>query len=124
ESPVDRGVLYTGADDGTIQRTRDGGQHWTNITGNVRGLPAMLNISGIAASRFAAGRVYLTVDGHFDDDYHPYIFVSENYGQTWKAITGGLPQSSVHRIREHPANPDFLVAALETGVYGSFDRGE
>jgi photosystem II stability/assembly factor-like uncharacterized protein len=123
ESPLDRNLLYTGADDGTIQRTRDGGLHWTNITENVRGLPPMLNISGIIASKFAAGRVYLTVDGHFNDDYHPYIFVSENYGQTWRPIATGLPQASVHRIREHPANPDFLVAGLEMGVWATFDRG-
>ena len=123
ESPLDRNLLYTGADDGTIQITRDGGQHWTNLTENVRGLPPRLNISGIAASKFAAGRVYLTVDGHFNDDYRPYVFASEDYGKTWRAITGGLPQTSVHRIREHPANPNFLVVGLEMGAYASFDRG-
>lgn len=123
ESPLDRKLIYTGADDGTIQRTRDGGAHWTNLTGKIPGLPAMLNISGIAPSRFAAGRVYLTADGHFNDDYHAYLFVSEDYGETWRAITNGLPQASVHRVREHPANPDVLVAGLETGAYATFDGG-
>ena len=123
DSPLDANLLYTGADDGTIQRTRDGGKHWTNLTANVTGLPPMLNISGIAASKFAAGRVYLTVDGHFNDDYHPYVFVSEDYGQTWRPIVEGLPETSVHRLRECPGNPDFLVAALEMGIYASFDRG-
>jgi hypothetical protein len=89
----------------------------------VRGLPPMLNISGITPSKFAAGRVYLTVDGHFNDDYRPYVFVSEDYGETWRAIAGGLPQASVHRLREHPRNADVLVAGLETGVYLSLDRG-
>ncbi|HEV2445165.1 MAG TPA: hypothetical protein VGS58_04565, partial [Candidatus Sulfopaludibacter sp.] len=123
ESPLDREVLYTGADDGSIHVTRDGGRHWTNLTPSVRGLPPMLNISGITASKHAAGRVYLTVDGHFSDDYHPYVFVSEDYGHTWRPIVDGLPQSSVHRLREHPANPDFLVAGTEEGAYASFDRG-
>ena len=123
ESPLDRNLLYTGSDDGTLQRTRDGGQHWTNLTANVTGLPPMLNISGIVASKHAAGRVYLTVDGHFDDRYDPFVFVSEDYGQTWRAIGAGLPQASVHRIREHPANPNLLVVGTETGVYASFDRG-
>ena len=123
ESPLDRNVLYTGADDGTVQLTRDGGQHWTNLTANIRGLPPLLNISGILASKFAAGRVYLTVDGHFNDDYRPYAFVSEDFGQNWRAIAGGLPAASVHRIREHPANPNLLVAGLEMGVYATFDRG-
>jgi photosystem II stability/assembly factor-like uncharacterized protein len=123
ESPLDRNVLYTGADDGTLQITRDGDKHWSNLTGAIAGLPPMLNVSGIVASKYAAGRVYVTVDGHFNDDYHPYIFVSEDYGRTWRGIVEGLPQTSVHRLRENPANPNLLVAGLETGVYASFDRG-
>lgn len=123
ESPLDRNLLYTGADDGTIQRTRDAGQHWTNLTANVAGLPPMLNISSLVASKHAAGRVYLTVDGHFNDDYRPYVFVSENYGQTWRSIVEGLPQASVRRIREHPSNPDILAVGTEMGLYASFDRG-
>jgi len=123
ESPLDRNVLYTGADDGSIHVTRDGGEHWSNLTDNIRGLPPMLNISGIVASKYAPGRVYLSVDGHFNDDYRPYIFASEDYGKTWRSIVSGLPQTSVHRVREHPANPNLLVAGLEMGVYASFDRG-
>ena len=123
ESPLDKNLLYTGADDGTVQMTRDGGKKWSNLTANIDGLPPRLNISGIVASKYAAGRVYVTVDGHFNDDYHPYVFVSEDYGKTWHAIVNGLPQASVHRLREHPANPNLLVAGLETGLYTSFDRG-
>jgi photosystem II stability/assembly factor-like uncharacterized protein len=123
ESPLDKNLLYTGADDGAIQITRDGGQHWNNITANVHGLPPMLNISGIVPSKYAAGRVYLTVDGHFNDDYHAYVFSSEDYGQTWRAVTSGLPQASVHRIREHPSKADLLVVGTEMGVYATFDRG-
>jgi photosystem II stability/assembly factor-like uncharacterized protein len=124
ESPIDKNILYTGADDGTIQMTRDGGLHWNNITQNVRGLPPMLNISGIVASKYAAGRAYLAVDGHFNDDYGAYVFVSEDFGQTWRAITAGLPETSVHRIREHPTKADLLVIGTEKGVYATFDRGE
>jgi photosystem II stability/assembly factor-like uncharacterized protein len=123
ESPLDQNVLYTGADDGTVEVTRDGGRKWTNLTGNLRGLPPRLNISGIVASKYSPGRVYVTADGHFDDDYHAYIFVSEDYGKNWRSITAGLPLTSVHRLREHPSNPDVLVAGLETGVFTSFDGG-
>ncbi|HWC95983.1 MAG TPA: hypothetical protein VG456_04520 [Candidatus Sulfopaludibacter sp.] len=121
ESPLDRNLLYTGADDGSLHVTRDGGAHWTALS--VRGLPPMLNISGIAPSKFAAGRVYLTVDGHFNDDYHPYVFVSEDYGRSWKPIAEGLPQTSVHRLREYPSNANLLVAGTEMGAYVSLDRG-
>jgi photosystem II stability/assembly factor-like uncharacterized protein len=124
ESPIDRNVLYAGADDGSVQMTRDGGQHWNNLTKNIRGLPPMLNISGIVASKYAAGRVYLTVDGHFNDDYHPYVFVSEDYGQSWSALANGLPDASVHRIREHPSKAELLVVGTEVGVYATFDRGK
>jgi photosystem II stability/assembly factor-like uncharacterized protein len=123
ESPIDKSVLYTGADDGAIQMTRDGGQHWSDLTKNVHGLPPMLNISGIVPSKHAAGRVYLTADGHYNDDYHAYVFVSEDYGQTWRAITAGLPGASVHRLREHPSKAELLVAGTEEGVYATFDRG-
>jgi photosystem II stability/assembly factor-like uncharacterized protein len=124
ESTLDKNVLYTGADDGTIQITRDGGQHWSNLTKNVSGLPPMLNISGIVASKYAAGRVYLTVDGHFNDDYHAYVFVSEDYGQNWRAITTGLPETSVHRIREHPSKEALLAVGTEMGAWATFDRGQ
>ncbi|HVA64720.1 MAG TPA: hypothetical protein VNF74_13425, partial [Terriglobales bacterium] len=123
ESPLDAKLLYTGADDGTLEVTRDGGAHWTDLTKNVRGLPPTTNVSGIEASRFAVGRVYASFDGHFNDDYRPYIYVSEDYGQSWRLITAGLPQTSVHRLRENPSNPDVLVAGLEEGVYASWDRG-
>lgn len=123
ESPLDREVLYAGADDGSLHGTRDGGKHWTRLAGNLRGLPPMLNISSIVASKHAAGRVYATVDGHFNDDYRPYVYVSEDYGHSWRSIVEGLPLTSVHRLREHPSNPNFLVAGLETGAYATFDRG-
>jgi photosystem II stability/assembly factor-like uncharacterized protein len=121
ESPLDRKLLYTGADDGSLFVTRDGGAHWTSLT--VPGLPPMLNISGIEPSRFSAGRVYLTVDGHFNDDYRAYVFLSEDYGKTWKPIVQGLPAASVHRIREYPSNGEFLVVGTEVGAYASLDRG-
>jgi photosystem II stability/assembly factor-like uncharacterized protein len=123
ESPLDAKVLYTGADDGTLEGTRDGGAHWTKLNQNVPGLPAMANVSGIEASRFAKGRVYATFDNHFNDDYHPYVYVSQDYGQTWKKITSGLPETAVHRIRENPRDANFLVAGLEEGVYASWDGG-
>ena len=123
ESPMDKNVLYTGTDDGTIQMTRDGGAHWNNLTQNVHGLPPMTNISGIVASKYSPGRVYLTADGHFNDDYRAYVFVSEDFGQNWRQMTEGLPETSVHRIREHFSNQDLLVVGTELGVYASFDRG-
>ncbi|MGD0309075.1 MAG: hypothetical protein ABSC02_07275, partial [Acidobacteriota bacterium] len=64
-----------------------------------------------------------TFDGHYDDDYRPYIYVSEDYGQTWRSLSAGLPETSIHRIREHPKNPRLLVLAHERGVHFSNDGG-
>ncbi len=122
ESPLDRNLLYTGADDGSIHVTRDGGAHWSDLTNSV-GLAPMTNISSIVPSKFAAGRVYLTADAHFNDDYHPYVFVSEDFGRSWTPLVEGLPVASVHRLREHPSNPAFLVVGTEMGAYATFDRG-
>jgi photosystem II stability/assembly factor-like uncharacterized protein len=123
ESPLDRNVLYTGSDDGQLQMTRDGGAHWANITSKVPGLPANTYVSSVQPSRFVAGRVYATFDGHFNDDYHPYVFVSEDYGQRWKAIAAGLPETGTHRLREDLKNPRLLFLGHEKGLHLSLDGG-
>ncbi len=91
ESPLDPRVLYTGMDDGTVQVTRNGGQTWANVTSHITGLPPQTYVSSLLPSRYVAGRVYGTFDGHFNDDYKPYVFVSDDYGQTWRSLGAGLP---------------------------------
>ncbi len=84
----------------------------------------MLNISGIAPSKFVAGRVYLTVDGHFNDDYHAYVFTSEDFGKTWQPIVTGLPPTSVRTgCGSILRTPTSLVAGTEEGAWATFDRG-
>ncbi|MGH9519464.1 MAG: WD40/YVTN/BNR-like repeat-containing protein [Terriglobales bacterium] len=127
-SALDPKLIFTGADDGTVERSRGAGgtaaADWTNLSSHFPGLPPLTNVSSIEPSRFAAGRVYATFDGHFNDDYRPYVYISDDYGDTWRPIIGGLPQTSVHRLRESLRNPDFLVLGTEQGVYASWDRGD
>jgi len=123
ESPLDAKLLYTGSDDGQISVTRDGGQKWTNLMSRVPALPPHTYVSSILPSRHAAGRVYATFDGHYDDDYHAYVYVSEDYGQTWRSITAGLPETSVHKLREHPRNARLLFLGHERGIHASIDGG-
>jgi photosystem II stability/assembly factor-like uncharacterized protein len=123
ESPLDSTLIYTGSDDGQIQVTRNGGRTWTNVTARIPGLPARTYVSTVLPSRHKASRVYATFDGHYNDDYKPYVFVSEDYGSTWKPLVAGLPETSVNRIREHPKNPRVLVLAHERGVHVSNDGG-
>jgi photosystem II stability/assembly factor-like uncharacterized protein len=123
ESPVDGQVVYAGTDDGSLQVTRDGGATWSNITARVPGLEHGMVVSAVEPSHHVAGRVYISFDGHFSDDYRPYVAVSEDYGQTWQPIVDGLPTWSVNVVREHPRTADLLFAGNEVGVYASFDRG-
>ncbi|MDB4877381.1 MAG: glycosyl hydrolase, repeat [Gemmatimonadetes bacterium] len=123
ESPVNPLVVYTGSDDGQVQLTRDGGKSWTNITSKISGVPDQTYVSTVLPSKYKAGRVYVTFDGHYSDDYKPYVFVSDDFGATWRSLSAGLPETSVNRIREHPKNEKVLILAHERGVHVSNDGG-
>ncbi len=124
ESPLNGQVLYTGTDDGQISVTRDGGASWTNVTPKIPGLPPFTFTSSVAASRFVPGRVYATFDGHFNHDDGTYVYVSEDFGQSWKLIIDGLPKTSVSRIAEDPRDAHVLVVGHARGVHFSNDGGE
>ncbi len=124
ESPVEAGVLYVGADDGTVQRSRDGGATWDDITGNLPGVPEQTYVTRIIASAHAAGRVYVTLDGHRNDDYATYVFASEDYGDGFRSLADGLPpEAALNVIREHHDNENLLAVGGEFGVHISLDRG-
>jgi len=124
ESKQSPDVLYVGTDDGNLQVTTDGGGTWTNVAGRVPGLPPRTYVSRIETSHAVAGRVYASFDGHRNDDYRPYVYVSEDRGQTWRSLAAGLPDGwSVNAVREHPRNPDLLFVGTEIGVFVSVDRG-
>ena len=103
ESSYTPDLVYVGTDDGNVQRTSDGGSTWTNLTG-FPGLPDRTYVSSVVASANRTDRVYVTFDGHFDDDYSPYVYVSEDRGESWSRITTGLPEWSVNRIRGAPSH--------------------
>lgn len=124
ESALDPQLLYAGTDDGSLHVTRDGGRTWKEVSANVPGLPPGTYVSRVVASRARDTTVYATFDGHYRDDYRAYVYMSDDYGTSWKAIDLGLPEWSVNVLVEHPANPDVLVLGNEVGVYVSIDRGE
>ncbi|HZR23403.1 MAG TPA: hypothetical protein VFA59_07450 [Vicinamibacterales bacterium] len=123
ESPLDAKVLYTGSDDGQLFVTRDGGIKWTNLTPRLSSLPDRTPVSSVLPSKHVAGRVYVTFDGHANDDYRAYVYVSDDFGQTWRSITTGLPDTSVHKLREHPRNARLLFVGHERGISVSIDGG-
>ena len=123
ESPAQVGVYYTGADDGTLSVSRNGGQTWQNITANLTGGPKGGFVSDVVPSRYAAGTVYVSVDNHLLNDYAPYIWVSTDFGATFKSIVGNLRGENVRTITEDHRNPNVLYIGTETGIFVSLDKG-
>jgi photosystem II stability/assembly factor-like uncharacterized protein len=122
ESPVEKGVIWAGTDDGLVQVTRDDGQHWTNVTSKEFGEWSLVSL--IDASPHVAGAAYVGIDRHKLDDYRPYAFKTTDYGKNWSKITTGLPDNSyVHAVKEDPKRKGLLFAGTENGIYVSFDDG-
>ncbi|MEP7380336.1 MAG: hypothetical protein ABI910_01550 [Gemmatimonadota bacterium] len=124
-SPVDANVIWTGSDDGLVHVTRDGGKSWSNVFANVPGLKPNAWIATVEASHFDAGTAYVTADHHQDDDYAPYLYMTTDYGKTWKSIRGDLPDRAwwTHVVREDPRNRNVLYTGTEAGIWASWDRG-
>lgn len=120
ESKFEFGLLYTGSDDGKVFVSQNSGSDWQDIS---EALPKDLWVSRVIASSHKKERVYLTLNGYRWDDFKPYVYLSDNYGQTWKDISSNLPLSSVNVIREDPANPAILYLGTDNGAYTSFDNG-
>ncbi len=114
-----------GTDDGNLQISKDGGITWENIIENVPGIPKLTYVSRVIASFFEEGRAYVTFDGHRNDDFKAYVFVTNDYGESWMSISSNLPEGgTVNVIREHHRNPDLLFVGTERGSYISIDRGK
>ncbi|WP_298762752.1 glycosyl hydrolase [uncultured Polaribacter sp.] len=120
ESPFQFGLIYVGSDDGYINLTKNGGGSWTKISNN---LPQNLWVSRVIASTHKKERVYATLNGYRFDDFTPYIFMSDDFGTTWKNIGNSIPTSAVNVIKEDPANENVLYVGADNGLYVSFNKG-
>lgn len=121
-SPLKRGRLWAGTDDGLIWLTRDDGKNWENVT--PPDLSPWSTVGVIDASHFDAGTAYAAVDRHRLDDNHPYIYRTRDSGKTWNLITHGLPEGEfVNVVREDPVRPGLVYAGTDWGVYVSFNDG-
>lgn len=120
ESPLRFGYLYVGTDDGLVHVTRDGGYTWTEIT---EGLPQDKWVTRVQASKHTLDRVYVSLNNYRNDDFTPYLFVSENGGDSWKSISNGLPAGAINDILEDKVQPDLLYVATDMGMFYSYNRG-
>jgi len=126
ESPKNGQLIWVGTDDGNVQITRDGGAHWSNVTGNVPGIGKASWVSWVEASRFSEGTAYLTFDRHWYGDMRPYLYRTTDYGQSWTALP--VQQSGIrgyaHVIKEDNVNPNLLFLGTEFGLWISVDGGQ
>lgn len=124
ESPVVKGVIWAGTDDGNVWVTRDGGAAWTEVDQAIPDVPKDLWVSRIVASAADVNTAYVTFDGHRSDNRDPWLFRTTDGGRTWTNLSGGLPpQQPVYVIEEDAKNPNLLFAGTETGLQVSMDRG-
>ncbi|MFP4341954.1 MAG: glycosyl hydrolase [Cyclobacteriaceae bacterium] len=123
ESPLQEGLLWAGSDDGLIHISQDGGAKWTNIT--PPDMPLEGTVNSIDPSPHQAGKATVAVYKYRDNDFHPYIFQTEDYGKSWKKITQGIPKDHFVRVvREDPEQEGLLFAGTEFGMFISFNNGK
>lgn len=124
ESPVQKGLIWAGTDDGLVHVTQNGGANWKNVTGAMPGFPEWGTVSMIEPSHFDAGTACVVVDAHRLDDMRPYLYKTTDFGQSWKRLDGNLPQDIyLHAVREDPARRGMLYLGTERGVAFTKDDG-
>jgi photosystem II stability/assembly factor-like uncharacterized protein len=127
ESPVQQGVLWAGSSDGLVHVSQDGGANWTNVTRNIPNLPPDGVVRNIDASKWDAGKAYITVELHEVGNFDPYVYRTEDFGRRWTKITDAIPRgplSYARNIREDPVRPGLLYLGTENALYVSFDDGD
>jgi len=126
ESPLEKGLIWVGANDGPIHVTRDGGKTWTEITPD--DLPPGGRVQTIEPSPHLACKAYVAVYRYLLGDWQPYIYRTTDYGKSWKRLTtgkNGIPSDYPTRvIREDPDREGLLYAGTEFGMFISFDDGD
>ena len=126
ESPRNPSIIWVGTDDGNVQVTRDGGQTWTNVAGNIEGLAPNPWVSSLEAGHFDEGTAYATFDLHTFGDMRPFVYKTTDFGKTWTAVVlpAGPVRGYAHVVKEDPVNKDLLFVGTELGLWVSLDGGK
>ncbi|QXD15853.1 hypothetical protein GQ464_002575 [Rhodocaloribacter litoris] len=123
-SPIERGVLWVGTDDGNVQLTRDGGRTWTNVVTNIRGVPEGTWVPHIEASKHNPAEAFVVFDDHRRNNWTPYVFRTRDYGRSWERL---VDENDVWGyalvVEQDPVAPNLLFLGTEFGLYVSIDGG-
>ena len=122
DSALEPGVIWAGTDDGNLQVTRDNGRTWSNVAVDVPGVPRNTWVSSVEPSRHQRGMAFATFDGHRSGDMRPYVYVTTDYGKSWRSLGAGL-EGYLHVVRQDLVNPALLFAGSELGLFVSIDSG-
>ena len=125
ESPLTKGVIWAGTSDGNVQLTRDDGRTWKDVTPSITATGGRRDayVSRVRASAHAAGRAYVAKNGYKFDDFRPFLYRTEDYGDTWTSIAGNLPDEPINVIVEDLKNPELLFVGNDSGVFVSINAG-
>lgn len=122
ESELEKGLIYTGSDDGLLYVTKDDGKNWENIT--PAGMPKDMMINCIEVDPFQKGKMYFAGTKYKSDDFTPYLYVTTDYGKTWNKITSGIADKHFTRvIRADKKREGLLFCGTEYGMYISYNSG-
>ncbi|MEQ1587637.1 MAG: hypothetical protein ABL895_17255 [Cyclobacteriaceae bacterium] len=126
-SPVEKGVIWVGTDDGKVQLTRDGGKTWTDVTSKIAGMPKGAWIPQVRASTFKGGEVFVVVNNYRQFDYKPYMFRSRDYGLNWESIVNATQLGDNNytlAVAQDPIEPKLIFVGAENGLFVSLDEGK
>ena len=127
ESPLQRGMIWVGTNDGLVQLTKDNGRTWTNLTKNIPDLPVWGSVRSLVASKYDVNTAYITVDFHQVNNRDPFIYRTKDGGQTWKKIVSGIPVNMLSYAKviiEDPKRRGMLYVGTENAIYVSYDDGD
>lgn len=124
ESPLVKGLIWVGTDDGNVWVTHDGGGHWTEVDQNIPDVPKGLWVSRIVASAANPQTAYVAFDGHRSNNFQTWLFKTTDGGKTWTNLSPNLePDDPIYVITEDDKNPNLLFVGCHTGLQVSFDAG-
>lgn len=122
-SPLQKGLIWVGTDDGRLHVTRDGGDNWTSVEQNVPGVPPNTWIPHVTPSPHDAATAFVVFDNHRRSDWTPYLYKTTDYGNSWQSLATSDIRGYALKMEQDPVHPDLLFLGTEFGLFVSLNGG-